>query len=112
MQPTGADARPRKTMIVLTGFDGTGEELYFQTGQAALERGWNVLLAEGPGQTGFLRFHPDVGFRPDYEKPVGAMIDRSEEHTSELQSRQYLVCRLLLEKKKKNKNKTTDDTNQ
>src|SRR5947209_15535448 len=28
---------------------------------------------------------------------------RSEEHTSELQSRQYLVCRLLLEKKKENK---------
>src|SRR3712207_7044459 len=28
-------------------------------------------------------------------------IARSEEHTSELQSRQYLVCRLLLEKKKK-----------
>src|SRR3712207_8244488 len=28
--------------------------------------------------------------------------DRSEEHTSELQSRQYLVCRLLLEKKKHN----------
>src|SRR3712207_8622267 len=35
---------------------------------------------------------------------VGAIVDeavRSEEHTSELQSRQYLVCRLLLEKKKK-----------
>src|SRR5438445_9390633 len=30
---------------------------------------------------------------------------RSEEHTSELQSRQYLVCRLLLEKKKKKNNK-------
>src|SRR3712207_7379800 len=30
-------------------------------------------------------------------------ISRSEEHTSELQSRQYLVCRLLLEKKKKNR---------
>src|SRR3712207_9203456 len=30
----------------------------------------------------------------------GAAADRSEEHTSELQSRQYLVCRLLLEKKK------------
>src|SRR3712207_7892321 len=29
--------------------------------------------------------------------------DRSEEHTSELQSRQYLVCRLLLEKKKEQK---------
>src|SRR3712207_7413735 len=31
-----------------------------------------------------------------------AMLGRSEEHTSELQSRQYLVCRLLLEKKKNN----------
>src|SRR5258707_2546299 len=30
---------------------------------------------------------------------------RSEEHTSELQSRQYLVCRLLLEKKKNNKSR-------
>src|SRR5947209_17320724 len=32
-------------------------------------------------------------------------IHRSEEHTSELQSRQYLVCRLLLEKKKKTNQK-------
>src|SRR3712207_8266412 len=32
---------------------------------------------------------------------------RSEEHTSELQSRQYLVCRLLLEKKKKHRRHTT-----
>src|SRR5258707_3315783 len=31
----------------------------------------------------------------------GRNVIRSEEHTSELQSRQYLVCRLLLEKKKK-----------
>src|SRR3712207_7710042 len=40
-------------------------------------------------------------------RPKGVMYThrgRSEEHTSELQSRQYLVCRLLLEKKKKNKN--------
>src|SRR3712207_7728052 len=34
--------------------------------------------------------------RPNFEVPA----ERSEEHTSELQSRQYLVCRLLLEKKK------------
>src|SRR3712207_8689489 len=33
----------------------------------------------------------------------GCRANRSEEHTSELQSRQYLVCRLLLEKKKKKK---------
>src|SRR3712207_7636588 len=34
---------------------------------------------------------------------LGQLLDRSEEHTSELQSRQYLVCRLLLEKKKRDK---------
>src|SRR5690554_7070181 len=60
---------------------------------------------------------------PSLAKPVnstsskfnaGASDGRSEEHTSELQSRPHLVCRLLLEKKKKkkkknkkNKNKTT-----
>src|SRR5258707_9783338 len=36
-----------------------------------------------------------------YGSPVLVEYFRSEEHTSELQSRQYLVCRLLLEKKKK-----------
>src|SRR5438445_6499607 len=35
-------------------------------------------------------------------------LRRSEEHTSELQSRQYLVCRLLLEKKKVNIGQETD----
>src|SRR3712207_6951795 len=34
------------------------------------------------------------------EVAAGGPLRRSEEHTSELQSRQYLVCRLLLEKKK------------
>src|SRR3712207_8159667 len=41
------------------------------------------------------RFGEDVG------EVVADKLQRSEEHTSELQSRQYLVCRLLLEKKKK-----------
>src|SRR3712207_7762113 len=40
----------------------------------------------------FILFHAEM---LDHDLP-----DRSEEHTSELQSRQYLVCRLLLEKKK------------
>src|SRR3712207_6269001 len=46
------------------------------------------------------------GVREDDGRAVGVdqiqdpVLDRSEEHTSELQSRQYLVCRLLLEKKK------------
>src|SRR2546422_4668091 len=50
------------------------------------------------------------GHRQQVAKPtLGALADhaqepRSEEHTSELQSRLHLVCRLLLEKKKKNMN--------
>src|SRR3712207_7099928 len=39
------------------------------------------------------------GIRP--RMTMVSLPERSEEHTSELQSRQYLVCRLLLEKKKK-----------
>src|SRR3712207_7102222 len=38
--------------------------------------------------------------RPRRDQPAASDRRRSEEHTSELQSRQYLVCRLLLEKKK------------
>src|SRR3712207_8406467 len=46
--------------------------------------------------------HPDriaVGDRHHAARVGGGHQPRSEEHTSELQSRQYLVCRLLLEKK-------------
>src|SRR2546422_7246467 len=44
--------------------------------------------------------------RLDPEAPPVVRRERSEEHTSELQSRLHLVCRLLLEKKKKNNNRT------
>src|SRR3712207_8557458 len=47
-----------------------------------------------------LRHHP-AGGGEELDELVGGAVDgRSEEHTSELQSRQYLVCRLLLEKQK------------
>src|SRR3712207_8754376 len=51
-----------------------------------------LLLGHGSGSI----VHPGAGF------PTAWRVEslRSEEHTSELQSRQYLVCRLLLEKKK------------
>src|SRR3712207_8281889 len=42
-----------------------------------------------------------VAAEDDRNLAVAENLLRSEEHTSELQSRQYLVCRLLLEKKKK-----------
>src|SRR5947209_12598379 len=46
-----------------------------------------------------------TGFAPEVPGGYGprCAVARSEEHTSELQSRQYLVCRLLLEKKKQNR---------
>src|SRR5690606_41872825 len=53
------------------------------------------------GATGLER-DATLGIRSDQRLEVGAALalDRSEEHTSELQSRENLVCRLLLEKKK------------
>lgn len=72
-----ADRSPRKTLLIISGFDGTAEESYFQAGVAAVERGYNVLLFEGPGQTGTLRLYPDLTFRPDYEVPVRAVVDHA-----------------------------------
>src|SRR2546422_1138859 len=43
-------------------------------------------------------------------KKVPAKPERSEEHTSELQSRLHLVCRLLLEKKKNTRDRTQSDS--
>src|SRR5438445_8223045 len=51
--------------------------------------------------TGVAGSAPTMARSTRVERDLGER--RSEEHTSELQSRQYLVCRLLLEKKKNNK---------
>src|SRR3712207_8137825 len=69
----------------------------------ARDRGANVTLISGP-----TNLKDPIGVNlirvKTNEEMLNAVKDnfnRSEEHTSELQSRQYLVCRLLLEKKKK-----------
>src|SRR3712207_7966355 len=62
----------------------------------------SVLTAEGG--TPITKWHIPGGGSPDMGNLTAdgtqLWLSRSEEHTSELQSRQYLVCRLLLEKKK------------
>src|SRR3989442_6800242 len=54
--------------------------------------------------------HHDGGV--DFEMLKTVRTNRSEEHTSELQSRPHLVCRLLLEKKNKRHRKAKHDTSE
>src|SRR5947209_13030033 len=63
-----------------------------------------------PRPGGRLRQAPARGLQLGAFGVGPARLVRSEEHTSELQSRQYLVCRLLLEKKKNNRKETRQTT--
>jgi dipeptidyl aminopeptidase/acylaminoacyl peptidase len=64
----------RPLLIVHSGFDGTKEELYFETANFAVKRGYNVLLFEGPGQGGVIRVQK-LPFRPNWETVVTPVVD-------------------------------------
>src|SRR3712207_7627051 len=81
---------PRSTLFPYTTLFRSHEDGGNAVGQALDGRLAGLGLRHEPGDLGERRVGSDAR---------GA--HRSEEHTSELQSRQYLVCRLLLEKKKK-----------
>src|SRR5690606_41532545 len=72
----------------------------FQRGQWLVQHVVALLGQELPEAVGDPRAHPHVhalpAQLPDRGQPAST-ADRSEEHTSELQSRENLVCRLLLE---------------
>jgi pimeloyl-ACP methyl ester carboxylesterase len=70
--PAGAENRP--LLVVVTGYDGTMEELYASVVAAALQHGYSVLTYEGPGQGSVIREQKLV-FQPDWEKPNGAVLD-------------------------------------
>src|SRR3712207_9484122 len=76
---------PRSTLFPYTTLFRSGAELV-GNGPASVTRDWG----DGTAVRVQTPIHP---------APFPATTRRSEEHTSELQSRQYLVCRLLLEKK-------------
>ena len=59
--------KPRPTLIVHGGFDSIGEELYFQVAAAAIQRGYNCLICEGPGQGAMIR-EQRIPFRPEWER--------------------------------------------
>jgi len=64
----------RPLLIVHSGFDGTAEELYFEAAYFAVQRGYNVLLFEGPGQGGVIRVQK-LPFRPNWETVVTPVVD-------------------------------------
>src|SRR2546422_6895758 len=93
---------PRSTLFPYTTlFRSTGDGLWELDGDRACPVEWlsgkslTALAGDGP------RTWAIVGGRTLCES-AGVLWERSEEHTSELQSRLHLVCRLLLEKKKNN----------
>ncbi|MFL6326832.1 MAG: alpha/beta hydrolase family protein [Nitrososphaeraceae archaeon] len=67
--------KPRRpTLIAHGGFDSTLEELYTSAAAPALERGYNCLTFEGPGQGGVIR-KQKIPFRYDWEKVVTPVVD-------------------------------------
>src|SRR3712207_6997149 len=89
---------PRSTLFPYTTLFRSSRSDALDRAEQPLEPGLerrDKLVLRHPAQAFslFRRLHPDEA-RPEAGKGY-----RSEEHTSELQSRQYLVCRLLLEKK-------------
>lgn len=65
----------RKTLLIVSGFDGTLEEEYIMRGCPALERGYNVIHFAGPGQMDMYRFFSNTHFEPDFENVTGTVID-------------------------------------
>lgn len=73
LRPSGAEGA-RRTLIITGGYDGTAEENYFMSGRAALERGYNVLAYDGPGQ-GHALFKDGLTLRPDWEAVLRPVVD-------------------------------------
>lgn len=71
----GAEAgEPRPTVVYTDGYDGTIGEMFVAHAPAAYERGYNVLLYDGPGQ-GRALIRDGLTMRPDWETVVGAVVD-------------------------------------
>jgi pimeloyl-ACP methyl ester carboxylesterase len=73
IKPDASDA-PCKTLLCTGGYDGTCEELFFIIAKGALERGYNVLTFDGPGQGGAL-VKQKMPMRPDWEEVVTPVVD-------------------------------------
>lgn len=68
------DAEPLPTLVIHNGFDGSAEELHYLGGLAGLERDYNVLTFDGPGQPSAIH-RRGLLLRPDWEMVVGPVLD-------------------------------------
>src|SRR3712207_8524896 len=92
---------PRSTLFPYTTLFRSGHAVMtFTSGARGFLLALLVFFSTAGAALAQPRFPPLTG-RVGDNANVLSPAARSEEHTSELQSRQYLVCRLLLEKKKK-----------
>src|SRR3712207_8981381 len=90
---------PRSTLFPYTTLFRSGR---FHPGETPADHPFVALVADAvAAERGVPAERVGVPYGADMRQFTARGIPRSEEHTSELQSRQYLVCRLLLEKKKK-----------
>ncbi|RKP53481.1 alpha/beta fold hydrolase [Pararobbsia silviterrae] len=65
---------PRKTLLLCNGFDGSPEEMHWNGGRAAVDRGYNVLVFDGPGQYSAVH-RRGLHFRPNWESVVTPVVD-------------------------------------
>jgi hypothetical protein len=70
----GADTGPRPTIILNNGSDGSVTEMVKYGAAAAVERGWNALTFDGPGQNAALH-RQKLYFRPDWEAVITPVVD-------------------------------------
>src|SRR5690554_2268517 len=122
MRPQGRIVTVHK--IYVSAFHALVEQIAFQIADLVPAHVWNLkIVGVGPGQNKFAngrvkdaqtvnrpfftvtahelhaQTNPQYGLGESLDEGVHSLFFRSEEHTSELQSRPHLVCRLLLEKK-------------
>ncbi len=64
----------RPLFIMHSGFDGSAEELHGEGARAGIERGYNILAFDGPGQYGPIH-RERLPFRPDWEEVVTPVVD-------------------------------------
>ena len=74
---------PRPTLIATNGYDATVQGMHFGHAAAAVRRGYNCLIFDGPGQ-GRVLYKQGIHMRPDWENVVPPIVDYALSHHPEI----------------------------